>query len=589
MGFEQLFWSQYYKTDASLLVQQIQFASQKHIKCVEEEMKKYKKVQEAINKGATTLKKTLCRDCNNKLQHEMSSAQKSATTQNFQKKLKRLPAETRRCLQELERILIQKEKLINGREEDEQYCTSDEWCDQEVAELSARHDKATEEFQRDKQKLNKEICEYKTVIEDYNVRIKTKDRTIENKEADIKALKDRIQRLEEDIKMQDKRIRDQTGLTLSEKPSQEGKRDTEKRYGSTGLQKEELNRIREEMAKFRSDSMVAIQEKVDIEKILHQKETELKNAHSQILQMREENESLKKSFEKKTVELQGNEQRLENNLQELKQTRNDLATRKQEFGNLETDNRKLCSEIQRILQEKGKFEKALQENSNELTIERLQVDKLNNENKSLVEDLEMKTVELQGNEQRLEDNLQELKQTRNDLDEKIKEVQILHGQLEEKRHPQKKSIVLGLHCDRSGLGKPFIDMVTKELTRGVQDRLDHTNIKLAINFSQTPSEVTSWLKIVLCLNMSRIGTNILDTLKGMKGDRDVIVLVLHHTNKENLSSLTPTSHRVTGSELRQLGGILDMVFCSDSGLYECDVNSNAIDKIASFLRKYIIL
>ncbi|XP_033734782.1 uncharacterized protein LOC117323584 [Pecten maximus] len=175
-----------------------------------------------------------------------------------------------------------------------------------------------------------------------------------------------------------------------------------------------------------------------------------------------------------------------------------------------------------------------------------------------------------------------------ECDKQKEELRKFKQQLEELKKPQKKRVVLGLRSEKSGLGKSLVDMVTKGLTKRLQERLDMSNLNLMVSFSQNPSDVTNGFQIVICLNMSRVGTNIADSLKGMKVDRDVFVMVLHHTNKENLSALTPTSHRVTGNEVRQLGGILDMAFSSDGGLYECDLNNVAVEKIASILRKCLI-
>ncbi|XP_033734790.1 uncharacterized protein LOC117323589 [Pecten maximus] len=158
-------------------------------------------------------------------------------------------------------------------------------------------------------------------------------------------------------------------------------------------------------------------------------------------------------------------------------------------------------------------------------------------------------------------------------------------QIKELQKQNKREIVMGLCKQRSGMGKAMVDMITKELKRRVGGLLGH-NIELTLRQCTGTSDIPNGPLVVLCLNMSRIGTNIQDALGGIQTDKNVYVLVLHHTNKENLSSLTPTSLRVTGSELRQLGGIIDMAFSSDSGLYECDLNDNAIDKMTSIMRKY---
>ncbi|XP_069116512.1 uncharacterized protein PF3D7_1120000-like [Argopecten irradians] len=174
----------------------------------------------------------------------------------------------------------------------------------------------------------------------------------------------------------------------------------------------------------------------------------------------------------------------------------------------------------------------------------------------------------------------------NDISNKNEEMKSMANQIKELQKQHRKELVLGLCKERSGMGKAMVDMITRELQRRVGGLLDGDNTNLTIKQCTGTSDIPNGPLIVLCLNMSRIGTNIQDALGEIQSDKNVFVMVLHHTSKDNLSSLTPTSLRVTGSELRQLGGIIDMAFSSDSGLYDCDLNNNAIDKITSIMRKY---
>lgn len=151
----------------------------------------------------------------------------------------------------------------------------------------------------------------------------------------------------------------------------------------------------------------------------------------------------------------------------------------------------------------------------------------------------------------------------------------------------KKDLVMGIRGDRSGMGKTMVDVFTKALTSRLQDRLDRENVTLTTKSCHTAADIPNGPLVVLCLNMSRVGTNIQETLTGITAARDVFVIVLHQTSEDNLSSLTPTSLRVSGSEFRRLGGILDMAFTSDKMLYDCDINNSSVEKLAMILMKYI--
>ncbi|OWF55974.1 hypothetical protein KP79_PYT00149 [Mizuhopecten yessoensis] len=158
--------------------------------------------------------------------------------------------------------------------------------------------------------------------------------------------------------------------------------------------------------------------------------------------------------------------------------------------------------------------------------------------------------------------------------------------LEESRRFKRKVLVMKLlRTSQSGMGKTMVDMVTKELKRQLGRRPDSRSFDFSIVLHETSTDVSKGPLFVVCLS-SKVGKNIPDALEGPKGGRDVYMIVLHHTTKESLSTLTPNSLRATGSELRQLGGIIDMVFSSDIGLCECDFNITAVDKIITVLKKF---
>ncbi|XP_033734783.1 rho-associated protein kinase 2-like isoform X1 [Pecten maximus] len=607
MGLEQLFWSSYYEKDASLLAQDILFKARTNIKCAEEEVAKLKYVQLAVSEGVGTLGQTLCKDCNSKLHNKCEQLLESITVKTNQKKMRRLPVERQHFIKELECILIQKEMCKHKGDLAEQYTTTDEWYEQEIADLKVKHKSEIKELQRERDILMEEVSDLKKHEDQYKTQITklqktigsneiiitTQKETIEHKEKERKEDMDKNERLRDILKMKDRRIVRLTQPNQEQCTQTYVKRETEKKssswfsLGGDSRKEEQIKTLSVENKNLQLDLQKAQGEKAQTALELQQTSKELEKVHSQLDKLRNENATLAA----------------------------DLQEHKEKFEKAEEN---LSSDTHRILQEKEQIEKTLQKTNSELTLTKSQLEKSRTENKALTDDireqlenaeeklishtnstfqekeqiektLQKANSELALTKSQLEKSRTENKALTDDIRDKGMELQTLREHLEGYRHQRKKSIVMGLHCSRSGLGKPLVEMVVRELTKGVQDRLDRNSTNLAIQFSHTPSEVTCWLKVVLCLNMSGVGTNILDVLKGMKGDRDVFVLVLHHTNKANLSSVTPTSHRITGSELRQLGGILDMAFSSDSGLYNCDLNNNAIDKIASVLKKYMMI
>ncbi|XP_021378703.1 trichohyalin-like isoform X2 [Mizuhopecten yessoensis] len=359
------------------------------------------------------------------------------------------------------------------------------------------------------------------------------------------------------------------------------------------------------------------------ENLTQELETEQRNHHTtrtdlgeQIVSLRGDNTGLSSTVEK----LQRNVALLERQLgvkeEELKtlrlkkdQLRSELETEQQkhhttradlgcQIVSLRGDNTALSSTVDELKLKAAAVERqhnSVQEAFRTASMEKGQLEKeitsLRDEKQELLrdmlaglEDLRVANTELASNI----DVLQQEKQTlQKKFDAKDDELQTILRELREAaERAKRKSVVLSIRSEKSGMGKTMVDMVTKEITKRLDSKVDKSCMDLTIQPHNASAGAIGGPLVVLCLNMSRIGTNIQDTLKGIKVDKDMIVLVLHHTSKENLSSLTPTSLRVTGSELRQLGGIIDMAFDSNNGLYACDLNTTAIEKLAIILKKY---
>ncbi|OWF53487.1 uncharacterized protein PFB0765w-like [Mizuhopecten yessoensis] len=151
----------------------------------------------------------------------------------------------------------------------------------------------------------------------------------------------------------------------------------------------------------------------------------------------------------------------------------------------------------------------------------------------------------------------------------------------------RKSIEIGLRSLRSGMGKTMVDGVTKGLQKLLHDRLLREKIDLHIKPCQTLDDATGGPHFVLCLAKSIIGTKV-QALEGIPGNKDTVLIIIYYTEtdtKECLSMSIP-SFRLYGSELRPLGGTIDMLFGGGSGLYDCDVNNSAVERITTFLKKY---
>ncbi|XP_069117149.1 putative leucine-rich repeat-containing protein DDB_G0290503 isoform X2 [Argopecten irradians] len=327
--------------------------------------------------------------------------------------------------------------------------------------------------------------------------------------------------------------------------------------------------------------------------------------NKQVLQVQDENNQLKQDITnateetialKRTISSSEDENKtLNEKIASISQTSRDreVALKAQEMKAQEVRD-ELDKQIKQLQEENSKY---ANENSNsEEEIKNLKrtltsVSNSRDELETIVRTLESEKEEithrLTKRLEELTDSIDVLRQENNNLEQDLKrKTEDLDTSLIELREARKKTVVMGLRIEKSGMGKAMVDMVYKELTKRLQTILEKDDIAITVQLCQTHAEVPSGPLVVLCLNMSRVGTNMLDALKGIKADRDVYVLVLHNTVKENLPQLTPTGLRVTDSVLRQLGGIFDMAFNSDTGVYDCELNNSTTDKMATTLKKY---
>lgn len=89
--------------------------------------------------------------------------------------------------------------------------------------------------------------------------------------------------------------------------------------------------------------------------------------------------------------------------------------------------------------------------------------------------------------------------------------------------------------------------------------------------------------IVLCINASRLGTDTLTALQNIKVSSKVSMLIVHHRDTHALPN-QPSCRVLTGSEYKPLGGIFDIAFLAEKGIYPCDMNRNASADLAQFLK-----
>ncbi|XP_061174809.1 paramyosin-like [Saccostrea echinata] len=148
----------------------------------------------------------------------------------------------------------------------------------------------------------------------------------------------------------------------------------------------------------------------------------------------------------------------------------------------------------------------------------------------------------------------------------------------------RKEICVGFHTTLAPtMSSLILDGLMKELT----DRLAVEKVDLVRRPFYGNTDFNFPL-LAICVNVSRIGTDAKEVLKGIpkaNNSKDVALLVFHHKEVHALPSQT-SDKILTGTDFSHLGTIIDFAFLSQRGIYECDMNMMGIERIASFLLQY---
>lgn len=91
--------------------------------------------------------------------------------------------------------------------------------------------------------------------------------------------------------------------------------------------------------------------------------------------------------------------------------------------------------------------------------------------------------------------------------------------------------------------------------------------------------------IVLCINASRLGTDVEQALQQVTCSRSVTVAVIHH--KEYHALPPQASEKLLHSEkIRELYAVVDIAFLTNKGMYACDMNNKSLEKLTNFICEF---
>ncbi|XP_053404315.1 uncharacterized protein LOC123537188 [Mercenaria mercenaria] len=95
-----------------------------------------------------------------------------------------------------------------------------------------------------------------------------------------------------------------------------------------------------------------------------------------------------------------------------------------------------------------------------------------------------------------------------------------------------------------------------------------------------------WKKmlIVLCIISSRVATDAAYAINDIKNPANTVLMLIHNKESHALPKLT-SSFVLTDQEFQNLGGVFDLAFFERRGIYQCEMNDIALDKVCTFIKK----
>ncbi|XP_021344950.1 golgin subfamily A member 3-like [Mizuhopecten yessoensis] len=625
-----LSWSADHKADAGTILKNLQLEVNKNITELTTNLHQLDSVNSALSEGQATFGQILCETCTKAVESKYKELHSEEDQSQSKKKYKTLAPERQRIVNEITKVFIELERSQSTDKGDEQYCTQKEYHAQQMLELENKYKKDLQNNQAEILDLKKQVKKLITERDDNNKKLKTMSSQLTSNEKFERELR----------KYQTENKRLQTNLETSERRNEQLRKDVERGEDDLRKQRQSFNeeRTRREneditdgnIKSFHNDMYTANVEAVrpehehdvntrdrthtterqtgqtigllhrtnndnvssggglhqdigglsgDVDSTLEETLQKLKQIEKGAVIVQKENDD----YRREIVQFHTQRKTLEDKTVSLQKTNEEMAL---VMRDLQRDNEKLIRERDEYNSDLVKMRRGTDRYGRDPNEKYMKdIEKLEREKRTLQEQNDSLRRANAGTSSALRDLQQDNDGLTDELGIKEQKTHEIKKVLEDIQPREGRSLVMRLRRGyRSGVGRAMVDMVFKELKGMLEGRFDSENIKFSIVLNSTQTNeatVDDGPSFVLCLN-----TYVQVALGSIKDDRDTYILALHQIDQENLSLLTPTGNSLTGSELQRLGGLLDMAFSSDDGLYECELNKTAVDKIVNLLKQY---
>ncbi|CAC5404511.1 unnamed protein product [Mytilus coruscus] len=195
--------------------------------------------------------------------------------------------------------------------------------------------------------------------------------------------------------------------------------------------------------------------------------------------------------------------------------------------------------------------------------------------------------------QHLEDKVQHLSIENRDLRDRIRTLeaesvhfQELNSKLEHDKNTFKQQIdtwVAKKHCTvhiqmYAAVNKELCEKMMNELEQMLSMQFELNESIIEVEKYKDPPPDSRVPLIVLCINASRLGTDVNQALSHVNRSRTTAVVVLHHKEYHALPR-QPSEKLLIGSDYKHIGAIVDIAYLTTKGIYPCDMNEKSLDKL----------
>ncbi|XP_052058577.1 sodium channel and clathrin linker 1-like isoform X1 [Mytilus californianus] len=300
--------------------------------------------------------------------------------------------------------------------------------------------------------------------------------------------------------------------------------------------------------------------------------------------------------QKENTEILETKKKLQNAEQAIEILKRQEDDTKKKLQNAEQD-------IEILKRQKDDTKKKLQNAEQDIEILKRQKDDTERDYLETIQELENKLPEssvdcIIDHHKHLEDQVKHLttenSELRDQVDTLIKEKMSLQeniSSLEQEKNAFKQQIDSWIAKKHSTVHIQMYAAVNRELCEKMMNELEDM-LRTQFEINQTIIEVDKYKNpppdsrdplIVICINASRLGTDVIQAISQVNRSRTQAVVVLHHKEYHALPR-QPSEKLLIGSDYKHIGAIVDIAYLTTRGIYTCDMNEKSLDKLVNFIK-----